>query len=102
MRTFWLSGLCKGFACWACDINNSLLQLAGESLPLPDVWLQDGQTLDRLRKKIYLQMLDDMESRIAENHRLFLLHGRRELQKEGSPKRVHLGLRHYLTQVGYF
>ena len=90
---------CKGFACWAGDINNSFLQLAGESLPIPDVWLQDGQTLDRHRKKIYLKMLDDMESRIAENHRLFLLHSRHELQKEGSPKRVHLSLRHYLTQA---
>jgi hypothetical protein len=61
--------------------------------------MQDGQTLERLRKKIYRQMIEGMEGRILDNHRLFLLHNRCEPQKEDHPKTVRLGLRHYLMQV---
>jgi hypothetical protein len=44
-------------------------------------------------------MIEGMEAHILDNHRLFLLHNRRETQEDDNPKRVRLGLRHYLTQV---
>jgi hypothetical protein len=90
---------CKGHSSWAGDVNNVHMLLARQPLPLPDVWIQDGGTLERLKRSIYSQMVGTIERRIADNHRLFLLHDRREPQKDDNPKVLHLGLRHYLTQV---
>jgi hypothetical protein len=66
-------------------------------LPLPHEW--DCHTLSKLRSEIKKKMVWGMEEQICSNPLLYLIHNRREPQKDDKPRRVPLKLRHYLTQV---
>jgi hypothetical protein len=88
-----------GHSGWFGDLDLVLFELASVHLPDLDSW--SPQTLRDLENRIRDAFIHELESRIINIPRLYLLHNRVEPQEDPSkrPRVVHLTLRHYLTQV---
>jgi hypothetical protein len=84
--------------CWIGDLNQRVIKYTERSrVPRPHEW--DCHTLSNLKTEVKRKMLQGMEQWISANHLLYLMHNRKELQKDDFLKKVLLKLRHYLTQV---
>jgi hypothetical protein len=89
----------SGHSCWIGDLDLKLTEYAGIRLPLPDQW--NANTLKELKTGLYARIILDMETRIRNLPRLFLLHDRLEPQEDPSkvPAKIGVVLRHYLHRV---
>ncbi|KAJ3878477.1 hypothetical protein F5051DRAFT_327871, partial [Lentinula edodes] len=86
------------FPCWLSDLDYVISQLPGNHR-LPELRSLNGDFVDKLIKSIELSTKTNLQSHINTWSKLSLLRHRLEPNKEGPPKPLLVGLRHYLTHV---
>ncbi|KAJ3861884.1 hypothetical protein EV359DRAFT_46300 [Lentinula novae-zelandiae] len=89
----------SGMKCWLSDVDWAIRHLPSSTLSLPPSALLSEMSLLLLINSISKESDTYLQSQVDSSHRLALLHGRREPQKEGPSKYFARTLRHYLIHI---
>jgi hypothetical protein len=89
----------KGNKSWASDLVKAITRLPFQCPELALTRQTAYKDVENYAKLVRKLMMEWLQEEIDSSDKLYLLHGRREPQKDKSPTQVTSCMRHYLTMV---